>query len=473
MSPPDGSSSSMPENAKLEQLWGNGINVESVDKADLTKYTDWRISVYERKTWKRAEDLVDYYADDFKDFTRDAFNTCPVDVQKRLRDCLRERGVYVRKGRGIQVANELHKAVHEDSPWPDDDPDKPEQVLRATGASAPYDVRPLAQSVEPRAATPLVPQLRARERSAAPETADPTSAGRELANLAKLYGSVDMKYGGEPFDSLSYKYTIFMDLCDRADVPQGALLKAFPTMLKGLALDYYYSSCRGRYVTISDLYRAIEAYFENDDSKRTVLSQWNNMTLQSIIEKNPGKATTESLQILIKDLRHMQKGLDIELQSDRVLYNKIINACQQVSACSFACYRPSPTLAGLIGDLQSSITTFELAHKKEAPIYFVDRKYHKPGQPNSRFTLRPNSRKRCFVCQKEGCWSTKHTPEERQRSRTRFEQRFDKRIIDQYIEEYESHKDGPMEDEESEQGDDDVDDLNKAIEVLLTYDEPG
>jgi hypothetical protein len=80
------------------------------------------------------------------------------------------------------------------------------------------------------------------------------------------------------------------------------------------------------------------------------------MTLQSIIEKNPGKATTENLQILIKDLYHMQKGLDIELQSDRVLYNKIINACQQVSACSFARYRPSPTLAGLIGDLQSSIT---------------------------------------------------------------------------------------------------------------------
>ena len=196
------------------------------------------------------------------------------------------------------------------------------------------------------------------------------------------------------------------------------------------------------------------------------------MTLQSIIEKNPGKATTENLQILIKDLRHMQKGLDIELQSDRVLYNKIINACQQVSACSFACYRPSPTLAGLIGDLQSSITTYELAHKKEAPTYFVDRKYHKPGQPNNRFTLRPNSRKRCFVCQKEGCWSTKHTPEERQRSRARFKQRFDKRI-DQYIEEYESHEDGPVEGEEPEQGDDDVDDLNEAIEVLLTYDEPA
>jgi len=249
----------------MQQRWGHGIDIRSADEADITQYTEWRISVYEGLVWRRAEDLVDYYADDFKDFTRDTFNICPSDVLKRLRDCLRERCIYVRKGRGVQIANELHKAVHEDSPWPDDDPDKPEQILRATsqtpsgadirGALA---VRPLAQSVEPQVATPLVPQLRAREQSAAPETA---SAGRELANLAKLYGSVDMKYGGEPFDSLSYKYTIFMDLCDRADVPQGALLKAFPTMLKGLALDYYYSSCRGRYATMSDLYRAIEGYF--------------------------------------------------------------------------------------------------------------------------------------------------------------------------------------------------------------------
>jgi hypothetical protein len=67
----------MPENSKLEQRWGNGINV---DKADLTQYIEWRISVYQGMTWKRAEDLVDHYADDFKDFTLDAFSACPLDV---------------------------------------------------------------------------------------------------------------------------------------------------------------------------------------------------------------------------------------------------------------------------------------------------------------------------------------------------------------------------------------------------------
>jgi len=74
----------MPENLKLEQRWGNGIDVGSVDKADLTQYTEWRISVYEGMTWKRAEDLVDYYTDDFKDFTRDTFNICPIEATPRL-----------------------------------------------------------------------------------------------------------------------------------------------------------------------------------------------------------------------------------------------------------------------------------------------------------------------------------------------------------------------------------------------------
>ena len=148
MASPDGSSSSstMPENLKLRQRWGHGIDIRSADEADITQYTEWRISVYGGMVWKRAEDLVDYYADDFKDFTRDAFSACPLDVQKRLRDCLRERGIYVRKGHGIQVANELHKAVHEDSPWPespddDDDPDEPEIILRETIPAPPSAVR--------------------------------------------------------------------------------------------------------------------------------------------------------------------------------------------------------------------------------------------------------------------------------------------------------------------------------------------
>lgn len=51
------------------------------------------------------------------------------------------------------------------------------------------------------------------------------------------------KYSGEN-DSLTFKLTIFHDICARADVPYEATMKAFPTMLKGLALDYYCGSRR-------------------------------------------------------------------------------------------------------------------------------------------------------------------------------------------------------------------------------------
>ena len=62
--------------------------------------------------------------------------------------------------------------------------------------------------------------------------------GRELANLAKIF--IDKaKYSGEN-NSFSFKLTIFHDICPKANVPQEILLKAFPTMLTSLGLDYYY-----------------------------------------------------------------------------------------------------------------------------------------------------------------------------------------------------------------------------------------
>lgn len=60
--------------------------------------------------------------------------------------------------------------------------------------------------------------------------------GRDLAKMAKLY-TEEAKYGGEE-DSFDFKLSIFHDIYSRADVPPEAEMKAFPTMLKGLALDY-------------------------------------------------------------------------------------------------------------------------------------------------------------------------------------------------------------------------------------------
>ena len=65
-----------------------------------------------------------------------------------------------------------------------------------------------------------------------------TGYSKEIANIAKIY-TEEQKYGGIN-KSLNYKLIIFYDIYNWADVPQEAYLKAFPTMLKGLALNHFY-----------------------------------------------------------------------------------------------------------------------------------------------------------------------------------------------------------------------------------------
>lgn len=51
----------------------------------------------------------------------------------------------------------------------------------------------------------------------------------------------DIKYSGRN-DNFIFKLAIFYDICLRADVSLEAKIKVFPTILKGLILDHYFSN---------------------------------------------------------------------------------------------------------------------------------------------------------------------------------------------------------------------------------------
>ena len=100
-------------------------------------------------------------------------------------------------------------------------------------------------------------------------------------------------------------------------------------MLRGLALDHYYTNLKSNPlgVPFDKLCEATRNYFEGPEYKRDILTQWNATKLRTVIDKNTEKSTIECLQILIKDLRHLQHGLDIKLRTDDFLHNKLITAC--------------------------------------------------------------------------------------------------------------------------------------------------
>jgi hypothetical protein len=136
--------------------------------------------------------------------------------------------------------------------------------------------------------------------------------------------------------------------------------------------------------------------------------------------ENEEKSMNECLQLLIKELRHLQHDLESTLRIDDFIYNKLVNACQKISACQYACFKSSEILTELINDLKSSITTYQKSYFIE--IFFIDRRYHRNFQfrinqnrENREFQNREQNReyqnrrnqkrieKKCFVCQKEKC----------------------------------------------------------------------
>ena len=60
----------------------------------------------------------------------------------------------------------------------------------------------------------------------------------------------EKKYDESLIESLNYKFTIFMNLCIRVEIPQQTIQTAFSIMLKSITLEYYYFNCQGIGLTV-------------------------------------------------------------------------------------------------------------------------------------------------------------------------------------------------------------------------------
>ena len=178
-----------------------------------------------------------------------------------------------------------------------------------------------------------------------------------------------------------------------------------------------------------------------------------------IISKNQNKLINKCFQLLIKKLRHLQHNLNEKFQIDKFIHNKLIIACQDVSACQYACYKLSDDLTDLINDLQSFIIIFNKSHSYQINYqskiaYYINQRYRinyfkKQSQLFSRSQSRLNhsdeprisydrkknnldrtmisynaKKKRCYICHKIDCWSINHIWKERNASKKRLKKRF-------------------------------------------------
>lgn len=183
-----------------------------------------------------------------------------------------------------------------------------------------------------------------------------TGSGRLITEVTRNY-SDDQKYDGTN-GSFDLKLIIFRSICYRVELPEQALAKAFPVMLKGLALNQYFNNQLSNR-SFDEACQSIRNFFEGPGYQRRVLDEWNSIDLESTALANPGKTIFEVIQLLINKLRDLQYGLSPSLRTPEFFHNKLIMACQSSPVCKYDVSDPPADLGQLINKLKSSITNYE------------------------------------------------------------------------------------------------------------------
>ena len=92
---------------------------------------------------------------------------------------------------------------------------------------------------------------------------------QEFNIIIKIY-TKESKYRGNK-DSFNFKLTIFHNIYGCTDILYKAKAKAFPTMLKGLTLNFFYLNNIINKLSFQDICSTIQNYFKGLKYKRGIL----------------------------------------------------------------------------------------------------------------------------------------------------------------------------------------------------------
>jgi hypothetical protein len=165
------------------------------------------------------------------------------------------------------------------------------------------------------------------------------------------------------------------------------------------------------------------------------------ITYNKVKQKNFSLTLQKALEKLLDKLQLCQRALGADYIGKDALRTSVIRACRSSPEFEIALFKPARVCEKLFADLRSvievvlnrSIVPQSSALENTAGSHYVNQVYNKSKRPQQQTRLgrslrqsyqnRPIStsmRKKCFVCQKKGCWSTKHPPEKRKRSQKQY-----------------------------------------------------
>lgn len=261
-------------------------------------------------------------------------------------------------------------------------------------------------------------------------------------------------YSGKAYDILDDKIRYFLNICLAAHILPSQFHAVFPTILTGKAKTFFlYEVSQDINISFAIMYMKIKKHFDTEINHRIYYQDWTTITFNSVkqCQVNDGQKDDDLsiLDILLDKLQLCQRALGPAYSGEQHLIMAAVRACRDVRAFTQALWVPASSFEDLSSQLRQSLDHARYMETKgifpsnfltsSNENFFVDRRYnnrevsYRGNRGNSKqsmnrscrhknggFSANPSWNKRCYVCGKTGCFSTKHTDEERQKSRDKY-----------------------------------------------------
>jgi hypothetical protein len=174
--------------------------------------------------------------------------------------------------------------------------------------------------------------------------------------------------------------------------------------------------------------------------------------LKDVISANPKKDLTWCLELVITKLQKLYQALKYNYDSSEGTFaGQLISACQGVEACVTVLIQPAGTFEGIAFDLRNAVGNYVRCRPQRTQAYnnnnnnnngdkgienttagndgayYTNRRYSRNdgfrnrGKPRGSYrgsyrrsyNGRNGRGKKCYVCGKQGCWSTRYGADEK------------------------------------------------------------
>lgn len=301
-----------------------------------------------------------------------------------------------------------------------------------------------------------------------------------ITDFTKIWGAKE-KYDGKPYNLLDFKMLHFFNICKAMKIHLSGYHSVFPYILTGQAESYYLTYLTTA-ETFAQIYDTMKTHFEHDVNLAQYHTDWSTTRFLTMMTKKKEEDTPmDVLNKMIDKLMLCQRAMGRAYDGEPILREQVRAAVTGVREFEYALQKPDITCEGFFSQLRSSLATVMARTTTTAQMnlmdtnftwndsadtnpldtalaFYVDRKYNSGRNSNfqksprgqsgwkgsgsggqrgfqkttgfdkskTRYrdrdhrTNNPDWKNRCFVCGKEGCWSTNHTIQERHAARTQY-----------------------------------------------------